>query len=125
MKTFIGILFAVTVFLYANDAFAQKKNVTVNGSLVELTSYVRDKIVPNPGAATEIAMENLRKGSSLAIVESRTMKLYILAPVAGDTAFVASMSAYFGTPAFVKGTLYSRGGINLLVVSDIGKSIKK
>ena len=125
MKSLFVILVGVLFALITQESFAQKKNVSVNGTLVELTSYVRENITPTGGASTEITMENLRKGGSLAIVQLRTKKVYVLAPAAGDTTFAARVSSYFGTTAFVKGTLHSRGGVSILTVEDIGKSIKK
>lgn len=124
---FILFVFVAALVLGAGrveQAFAQQKKVTVHGQLVEVMSYVKEGIKPTSPARKEIMMENLRKGSTLAILERGSAKLYLLSPMPTDTAFVNTLSGYIGITAFVKGPVYKRGGVNLLVVEDIGKSLK-
>jgi hypothetical protein len=124
---FIFVVFIAVLVLGTGrleKAYAQQKKVTVHGQLVEVTSYVREGIKPTSPARKEIIMESVRKGSPLAILEKGSEKLYLLSPVPSDTAFVKKLTGYLGVAAFVKGPVYRRGGVNLLVVEDIGKSLK-
>jgi len=102
----------------------QKKVTTVNGELVEVVSYVQKGVKPASPATKEVAFLNATKGGMLAILEKKSKKLYLLVGPAADSAFVKNTSAYFGVPTFVKGTVFSRNGVNLIEVQDIGKSIK-
>jgi hypothetical protein len=121
------LVFAAVLMLgtgWMEQTYAQRKKVTVHGQLVEVMSYVKDGIKPTSPARKEIMMENVRKGSTLAILERGSAKLYLLSPMPADTAFVQALTGYIGITTFVKGPVYKRGGVNLLVVEDIGKSLK-
>ncbi len=124
MKSLTRLVAVILGLCFASTSFAQKKT-TVNGDIVELTSYLKENIKPSGPAAKEIAMENLRKGGTLAIVQSKTRKVYLLSSAPGDTTFTATVAPYFGLMAYIKGTLYSRGGVNMIVVEDIGKYLGK
>lgn len=124
MKNRIFLTMLLCMFAAAGASYAQKK-ATVHGELVEVVSYVKEGMKPTSAAGKEIAMENMRKGGTIALLEKGSKKMYILAPAPNDTNFVRNVTAYFGTPAAVKGAVYKRGGLNLIVVEDIGKSIKK
>jgi len=111
------------MLILVGSTFAQKK-ATIHGELVEVSSYVKEGIKPNTPAGKEIALENAKKGGAIALLEKATNRIYILAPSSNYDDFIQTLSAYMGTPSAVKGTVYKRSGITLLVVEDIGKSIK-
>jgi hypothetical protein len=126
MRRYRSLVFLVMLLLigWTGSTNAQQKKATIHGQLVDVISYVKEGVMPTSPARKEIAMENLRKGSALGILEKGTKKLYLLAPAPTDTAFVKTVSAYSNVQTFVKGMLYKRAGMNVLVVEDIGKSLK-
>jgi hypothetical protein len=125
MKHFMQILAAVSaVFLMSSTSTAQTK-ATVHGQLVELGSYVREGIIPTSPGKRDIAMASVKSYGVFAIVENKTSRIYVLAPASGDTAFVNTMTPYMGITMYVKGTVKTRGGVRLLTVEDMGKSLAK
>lgn len=124
MRTRYFLMIMVSMMVAVGSTFAQKKT-TVHGELVEVTSYVKEGVKPTSPAGKEISIENVKRGGSLAVMEKGTSKIYFLAPSSpNDMNFPQTVSAYFGIKVAVKGVLYKRSGINLIVVEDIGKSIK-
>lgn len=103
---------------------AQKKSVTAHGEIVELISYVKEAIKPTSPAGKEIAIDNVKKGGAFAMLEKGTNKIYLLTTGSQDTAFIQTISPYLGMKSFVKGKIYTRSGVRLIAVEDIGKSIK-
>jgi hypothetical protein len=118
-------LMLIIVLCAAPYVLLAQKKVTVHGQIVELSSYVQEGIVPSSPNKRDIAMRSLSNGGSLAIVENKTSKLYLLVSAVSDTSFLQQTGQYLGVPAFVKGTLKTRGGVRLVVVEDIGKSLGK
>ena len=114
--------FIVALALGLTSASAQKK-ATVHGEIVELMSYVKDGVKPISPAKKEVVMENFRKGGTLAIIDNSN-KLYLIATSPTDTAFAKNVTPYLGVKSFIKGPVYSRNGVRLIVLEDIGKSIK-
>ena len=117
------IIVAVIMLIPFSSGVAQKK-ATIHGEIVELMSYVKDGMKPNSPSKKEIVLESIKKGGSLAIIEKGTGKMYIIAPAAGDTSFMQNVTPYIGAKSFVKGTTYSRSGLRLIILEDIGKSLK-
>jgi len=121
--TKIITIIALSILIGQAFIFAQK-TTTVRGELVELTSYIADGIKPNGPAGKEIAIEKIKKGGMFALVEDKTNKILLLSPKSGDTTFVQTVSAFFGIKVAIKGQVYTKGGIRLIVPRDIGKSLK-
>ena len=121
-KTLLIVSFTMAMVLIVSAAHAQKKT-TVHGDIVEITSYIKDGMMPTSPSKKEVVLENLKKGGVLAIID-KSNKVYIIAPNASDTAFVQTVRPYVGIHAFVKGSLYTRSGMRVIVFEDIGKSLK-
>ena len=68
-------------------------------------------------------MGNFKKGGALAIIDNSN-KLYLIVPSSADTSFVKNVTPYLGVKSFVKGPVFTRSGVRLLVLEDIGKSLK-
>ena len=121
IRTLLVVVFALVIGL--TTSYSQKK-ATIHGELVELQSYVKDGTKPTSPSKKEVVMENIKKGGSLAIIEYATKKLYIIAPSEADTMFTKNVTPYLGMKSFVKGPVYSRNGVRLIILEDIGKSLK-
>lgn len=117
------VIVAVIMLIPFSSGFAQKK-ATIHGEIVELMSYIKDGMKPNSPSKKEVVLESMKKGGSLAIIEKGTGKMYIIAPAANDTSFMQNVTPYIGVKSFVKGTTYSRSGMRMIILEDIGKSLK-
>jgi len=115
------ILIAITL-IGGSLSFGQKK-VTVHGDIIEVTSFVKEGLKPTSPSKKEMVMDNLKKGGMLGIVD-KANKLYLLVPSATDTTFTKTVTPYLGVKSFVKGQVYIRSGVRILVLEDIGKSLK-
>jgi hypothetical protein len=125
MKTYLQlIVFVALVAVILSPAAAQKKATTVHGELVELTSYLKDGIKPTSVAGKEIALGNLGKGGSLALLEKGTSKLYIIGINPADSSYLPRITGFMGGKVYVKGPVVTRNATRLIMVEDIGKSLK-
>ena len=118
-----AIIITIILALAVTSAGAQKK-ATIHGEIVELTSYIKDGMKPTSSSKKEVVLESVRKGGALAIVEKPSGKLYIIAASQSDTSFMKNVTPYLGVKSFVKGAVYSKGGIKIIILEDIGKSLK-
>lgn len=114
-------LLVLSTLMFAATSSAQKKPVVLNGELVEVHSYVKENIRPDAGAAKEISAERARSGGMLALLDTKSKRLTL---VASDTTFLRQAVMYFGTRVAIKGLVYTRGGVSVIVPESIGKSIK-
>lgn len=116
------IIFIIIFVIGSGVTFGQKK-VTVHGNIVEITSYVKEGLQPTSPSKKEVVIDNLKKGGMFGIVD-KANKLYLIVPNNMDTTYIQTVSPYFGIKSFVKGQLYTRGGVRVIVLEDIGKSLK-
>jgi hypothetical protein len=125
MKTnFIRTSFIlIIVFTLGLTTAVAQKRATVHGQIVELISYLRDGLKPTSPSKKEVAMGNFKKGGALAIIDNSN-KLYLIVPGSADTSFVKNVTPYLGVKSFVKGPVFTRSGVRLIVLEDIGKSLK-
>ena len=126
MKTFHfrTALFISVIFAFAVTSAAAQKKATIHGDIVELTSYVKDGLKPTSSSKKEVVLQGVKRSGTFAIVEKATSKLYILGASPSDTSYMKNVTPYLGVKSFVKGTLYTRGGIKMIMLEDIGKSLK-
>ncbi|MBI4811451.1 MAG: hypothetical protein HY800_08465 [Ignavibacteriales bacterium] len=118
----ICVIIIVMLFVGLGVSYGQKKT-TVHGEIIEVTSFVKEGLKPTSPSKKELTMDNLKKGGMLGIVD-RANKLYLLVPSVTDTAFMKTVTPYLGVKSFVKGQLYMRSGVRIIVLEDIGKSLK-
>lgn len=116
LVVFITIVFNINLF--------GQKSVTVIGELVELKTFVVDKIKPNSPAGIEVTKEAFKKGGSFALVEKKSNKIILLVPSSNNINLLETLEPYLGMLVFIKGLQYSVGGVRVLTVDDIGKSLK-
>jgi hypothetical protein len=125
MKTLLRII-TITLFFFLIlnvSSFAQKA-ATITGEIVDLKTFVVDKIKPNSSAGLEVTKEGFMRGGTFALVEKKTNKIVILIPSANNPNLYSVLEPYLGMQVFIKGQQYSSGGVRLLTVDDIGKSLK-
>ncbi|GEM_PF-4504628 len=119
---FVSFIIFLTI-IFNSNLFGQK-SVTLVGEIVELKTYMVDKIKPNSPAGIEVTKEGLMVGGTFALVEKKTNKVVILIPSAVNKNLYGVLEPYLGTQVFIKGQQYSSGGIRVLTVDDVGKSLK-
>lgn len=97
-----------------------KKQVTVIGNVVDLVSFV----TTSASQDTAAIRKSVAAGNPLGIYDTKAKKLYL----AGTTEINASANGwllpYVGMRVFVIGKVYSKAGVNIILINDIGKSIK-
>jgi len=116
---FVACLLVVAV------AFGQttKKESTIIGEVVDIKSYVAFGMKADNPDRKGMAEASMSTGNPLGILEKKTGKIYIVAMAANENAN-AKLKDYLGLRVYAKGLVYRRGGIQLIMMSDIGKSIK-
>lgn len=123
MKSVVKVL-TITLFLFfSNISFAQKA-ATVTGEIIDLKTFVVDKIKPNSPSGIEVTKEGFMQGGTFALLESKTNKIVILIPSPTNRNLYGVLEPYLGMKVFIKGQQYTTGGIRVLSVDDIGKSLK-
>ncbi len=122
LMKFVSLVVFITLVFNIN-LFGQK-SVTVTGELVELKTFVVDKIKPNSPAGIEVTKEAFKKGGSFALVEKKSNKIILLVPSSNNINLLETLEPYLGMMVFIKGLQYSAGGVRVLTVDDIGKSLK-
>jgi len=118
------ILLAIVALISGSPQLWAQKSSTVHGDIVEITSYLKEAIIPNSPAGKEIAIENVKHGGAFALLEKGTKRLYLISPKENDTTFVQTVGPFLGVKSFIKGKVFSRSGLRLIMMEDIGKSIK-
>jgi hypothetical protein len=117
-----SVLFILVLFFSIN-VFAQKA-ATLTGEIIDLKSYVVDKVRANSPTGIELTTEAFKEGGYFALLERKTNKIVILIPSAVNRHLYGVLQPYLGMQVFIKGKQYSSGGVRLLAVEDIGKSLK-
>ena len=112
--------FAVTL----GNAQTAKKPSKIVGEVIDVVTYVTNGMKPNNADRKALAESNAKVGNPLGILEKGTGKIYIIGKGQQGEDMVARLVPYFGLKIFAVGKVFKRGGINLLMLSDIGKSVK-
>ena len=124
MKPLVSILLALALGASSSGAQTAKKEVTVYGEVVDIANYVRFGTKPDNPDRIAIAEAGIRSGNPLGILERETKKVYIVTNNQAGVSANERLRRFFGQRVFVKGMLFRRGGTTLLIMSDIGKSVK-
>lgn len=95
------------------------KEVTLHGELVDLVSYIT-------GAAQtpESIRTSARAGNPIGFYDTAKKKLYVVGRPQLNVGANELLLPYVGLRVFLKGKTYTKGKVNVLLVTDIGKSIK-
>lgn len=118
-------LLTLSVFV-ASVAFTQasKKQTTIYGEVVDVVNYVANGMKPDNPDRKALAESSAKAGNPLGILEKGTKKVYVVAMNLQGTSAVETLTPYFGIKIFAVGRVYKKGGVQLFMLSDIGKSVK-
>ena len=118
------VTFLLAIGVAAFGQTANKKESTIIGDVIDIKSYVAYGMKadnPDRRAAAEASME---AGNPLGILEKSTGKIYIVVMAAQNENANGKLKEYLGLHVYAKGVVHKKGSIQLIVMSDIGKSIK-
>jgi hypothetical protein len=123
MKKHIAVAFLLTIALVA---FAQttKKESTIIGDVVDIKTYVAFGMKADTPDRKAMAEASFAAGNPLGILEKKTGKIYIVAMAQQTENANQRLKDYLGVHIYAKGIVYKRNGVQLILLSDIGKSIK-
>lgn len=116
-----AVLISLLISGAASIADAQvKKSITVHGDLVDLITFVSSGAKQETDAITKSA----KAGNPLALYDTKAKKLYLVGTLGVNKNVNETLIPYIGMRTFITGKVYSKNGVNLILMSDVGKSIK-
>jgi hypothetical protein len=120
-----AVLAVIFAFL-ASTGLGQssKKETTIYGEVIDISSYVANTMKPDTPDRKALAEASAKGGNPLGILERGTAKIYVVTMKQANTGANETLLPYLGLRIFATGRVYKRGGIQLFVLSDIGKSVK-
>ncbi len=125
MNRILGGLVAVAFLLSATvSAQTVKKQSTITGEVIDIVSYMSSGMKPNNEDRKAVAEASVKAGNPLGILEKGTGKIYIIAMQQTGTSPAETLRPYFGLKIFATGKIYKKGGLQLFLLTDIGKSVK-
>jgi hypothetical protein len=121
----VAILGTLLLVLFAAASGQKaKKESTIIGEVVDIKTYIAFGMKadnPDRKAAAEASMN---AGNPLGILEKGTGKIYLVTSVQQNENANSRLRDYLGLRVYVKGVVYKKAGLQLMVMSDIGKTIK-
>ena len=117
-------LLGFCVLVLASNAFAQKKATTLIGEVIDIKNYMMYGLKadnPDRKAAVEAS---ITAGNPLGFLHAKTGKIYMVVMPKQEENANARLKEYLGFRVYVKGVVYQKGKTQMLVLNDIGKSIK-
>jgi hypothetical protein len=107
-------------------AFAQgqKKQTTLYGEVIDVVNYMANGMKPDNPDRKALAESSAKAGYPFGILEKGTGKIYLVAMQQRDISAVQTLVPFFGLKIFAVGQVYKKGGLQLFLLSDIGKSVK-
>jgi hypothetical protein len=120
MKNILAMIVFV-LFAFTTGVNGQaKKQVTIHGSLVDVVAFVTS------GAATDSlsVLKSARAGNPLGLYDSKAKKMYIVGSKEINRSANETLIPYIGMRTFIVGKVYVKNGVNVILMSDVGKSIK-
>ena len=123
MKQSVVVVFLLVV---AAAGFGQttKKESTIIGEVVDIKSYVAFGMKADNPDRKAMAEGSIAAGNPLGILEKSTGKIYTVVMAGASENANAKLKDYLGLRVYAKGIVHKKAGIQLIVMSDIGKSIK-
>ena len=115
------LIIAGLSFLFAQSS---KKDVTIYGEVIDISTYVASGMKPDTPDRKAVAEANARAGNPLGVLERGTAKVYVVTMKQANTSANETLLPYLGLRIFATGRVYKKGGIQLFVLNDIGKSVK-
>ena len=120
MKRFMGItlMIAAVMVFFANPAYSQgKKNVTMTGTVID--TYCHVTMGMGGEAHKKCAEMCAKNGSPLSIKEEQSGTIYLAAGQKNMVYASAGLEKYVEEKVTVKGTVYEKDGVKMIVVDSV------
>ena len=119
-----GVLSTCVLFVVTTFGQVTKKESTIIGEVVDIKSYVAFGMKADNADRKAVAEASMKGGNPLGILEKSTGKIYVVVMAQQSENANQKLKDYLGVRVYAKGIVHKKGSIQLLVLSDIGKTIK-
>lgn len=103
---------------------AKKTESTIIGEVIDIRSYVAFGMKADTPDRKAAVLASVEAGNPLGLLERRTGKIYLVMTPAQNENASAKLKEYLGLRVYIKGIVHRKHAMQLIVMSDIGKSIK-
>jgi len=124
MKRLALILLLVSVPLAIASGQQPAKQTTITGEVIDILNYVANGVKPDNPDRKALAESSVKAGNPIGILERKTGKIYVVVMNNQGVSAASALIPYFGLKIFAVGRTMRKGGIQMFVLSDIGKSVK-
>ncbi len=107
----------VVLFVISSGAFGAGKEATVTGEVIDNYCFLQMGV--RGESHRQCGIECARKGMSVALLEDKTNKLYVLLPDKDKTALPEAVIEKMGRKATITGMQFSSGGSQFLTVATV------
>ena len=120
----IATFFSVLFILSLSFGQGSKKETTIYGEVIDISSFVTNGMKPDTPDRKALAEASAKGGNPLGILEKGTGKVYVVTMNQANTSSNSTLLPYLGLKIFATGRVYKRAGMQLFLLNDIGKSVK-
>ena len=123
MKPYLIFALALLLGVCAGGLAHAADDVTVNGVVVDLISYMSSGVKADSPQGVEIVKASAAAGNPLGILEDGTGRLYVVTMKQANTGANQTLTAWIGTRITAKGQVYTKGTTRVLILTTIGKGM--
>jgi hypothetical protein len=114
------LIFLFSFLIFSNTATAQKSEKTIKGEVVDVLTYATTG--KSGTQFKEVMLESSKKGNPLGILSGG--KIYIVATNDLSERPNDQLTPFLSLKVIVKGKVFSKGGVNVIILSNIDKDMK-
>lgn len=115
-----GFLILAFLLSSSNTPSQTKKESTIIGEIVDVASFLTSQAKQDTAAIRKSAAV----GNALGIYDTKAKKLYLVGRTELNTSANEKLLPYVSVRVFVIGKVYSKAGVSIILINDIGRSIK-
>ena len=121
-----SVVLIACFLIVAVTAFGQttKKESTIIGDVIDVKSFVAYGMKADNPDRKAAAQASVQAGNPLGVLEKGTGKIYLVVGASQSENANLKLMDYLGLRVYVKGVVHRKNAIQLIVMSDVGKSIK-
>lgn len=119
----LSILVIMTL-IFALGATAQttKKDTKIFGEVIDIQSFIAYGMKADNPDRQAMAENSIKAGNPLGVLEKGTGKIYLVTTSQPNIKVGDALKEYFGVKVFVVGKVYKKGGLQMIIMSDIGRT---
>jgi len=116
-----GAILLVVVLQSTSICVAQtRKDVTLHGELVDIVGFVSSGAKQDADAVSKSA----KAGNPIGFYDTKARKVYVVGLPQVNRGANETLMPYVGLRVFITGKIYTKNGVSVILMHDIGKSIK-